>query len=236
MRDAKGGAEVASRVKELFGVPARVIAGEEEARVSFAGAVCGFQAAPASTGRSVTIFDIGGGSTEVVTGTIGAGGRTEQVAYAESFDVGSVRLTERHVKTDPPPQAERDEAYRAARDAFRLVPPLGSKGGPGAPPVGVAGTMTTIAAVALGLVKYDAARVHGHVLATDEVRAVVDRLARLALTERRQVPGLEPKRADVIVAGGLVCLALLDHWNAPSVRISDRGVRWGLAIELAARP
>jgi exopolyphosphatase/guanosine-5'-triphosphate,3'-diphosphate pyrophosphatase len=224
MRDAHGGAEVATRVKELFGVAARVIAGEEEARVSFAGAVSGL--APEG---AVTIFDIGGGSTEVVTGTLGEGGRTKAIAFAESFDVGSVRLTERYVKSDPPSAPDRDAAYRFARETFARVPPLASA----ELPVGVAGTVTTIAAVALGMTTYDAGRVHGHVLETKELRAVVERLASLPLDERRHVPGLEPKRADVVVAGGLVALALLDHWGAKGVRVSDRGVRWGVALELA---
>jgi exopolyphosphatase/guanosine-5'-triphosphate,3'-diphosphate pyrophosphatase len=225
MRDAQGGAEVAACVEQLFRVPARVIAGEEEARVSFAGAVSGLPLQDA-----VTIFDIGGGSTEVVTGHLGADRRASSIAFAHSFDIGSVRLTERHVRADPPSRAELDEAYRAAREAFATVPPLASKEAP----VGVAGTVTTLAAVSMNLATYDAAHVHGHVMKTHDVRAVVDRLAALPLAERRSVPGLEPKRADVIVAGGLVCLALLEHWSAQEVRISDRGVRWGLAIDLVA--
>jgi exopolyphosphatase/guanosine-5'-triphosphate,3'-diphosphate pyrophosphatase len=103
----------------------------------------------------------------------------------------------------------------------------------GSTPVGVAGTMTTLAAVSLALVPYDGTRVHGHTMTIDELRGVVERLARLPLAERRTMPGMEPKRADVIVAGGLIALALLEHWSAGAVMISDRGVRWGLAEEFA---
>jgi exopolyphosphatase / guanosine-5'-triphosphate,3'-diphosphate pyrophosphatase len=99
-------------------------------------------------------------------------------------------------------------------------------------PIGIAGTVTTLAAVSLGLVPYDGARVHGQVLPRAQLEAVVDLLATCDLASRRSVPGMEPKRADVIVAGGLIALALLEHWSANALRVSDRGVRWGLAEEL----
>ena len=109
------------------------------------------------------------------------------------------------------------------------VPPLTS----GQAPVGIAGTMTTLAAVSLGLAEYDGARVHGHAMSRDDLQRVVGKLASMPVDARRLVAGMEPKRADVIVAGGFIALALLEHWNAAEVRVSDRGVRWGLAEELA---
>jgi exopolyphosphatase/guanosine-5'-triphosphate,3'-diphosphate pyrophosphatase len=165
------------------------------------------------------VFDIGGGSTEVVVG------RTSQpleLSFAESFDVGSVRLTERHGEDAAAVSA-------AARAAFAGLPPVAA----GTVPVGIAGTMTTLAAVELGLVPYDGARVHGHTMSRAALEAVVQRLAALDVEARRHVPGMEPKRADVIVAGGRLALALLEHWSVDAVRISDRGVRWGLAEELS---
>jgi exopolyphosphatase/guanosine-5'-triphosphate,3'-diphosphate pyrophosphatase len=93
--------------------------------------------------------------------------------------------------------------------------------------------MTTLAAVSLALEPYDGARVHGHTLQRDELAQLVDRIASLDLASRRGLPGMEPKRADVIVAGGCLALGLLDHWGAREVLVSDRGVRWGLAEELA---
>jgi len=131
------------------------------------------------------------------------------------------------VTHDPPTREERDALARISREAFRTVPSVGH-----APVVGIAGTMTTLAAVSLGLDPYDGARVHGHLLPHAEVRRVVDTLAATALAARRRVPGMEPKRADVIVAGGVIALALLEHWSAAAVVVSDRGVRWGLADEL----
>jgi exopolyphosphatase/guanosine-5'-triphosphate,3'-diphosphate pyrophosphatase len=99
--------------------------------------------------------------------------------------------------------------------------------------VGIAGTMTTLAAVSLGLVDYDPVRVHGLVLSVLELERVVNELASMTTEARRQVPGLEPKRADVIVAGGLIALAYLTRAGARAVTISDRGVRWGLAEALS---
>jgi exopolyphosphatase/guanosine-5'-triphosphate,3'-diphosphate pyrophosphatase len=223
MRDAGGGAEVRADVLAVLGVEALVVSGEEEARLTFRGALSGL---PVDVQGEVAVLDIGGGSTEVV---IGRPGQPPVIAFAESFDVGSVRLTERHITHDPPTPAECATVTRAARDAFAGVPGL-----QGVPvPVGIAGTVTTLAAVSLGLVPYDGARIHGHVLPRGRIEATVARLAALPLDARRVVPGMEPKRADVIVAGGLIALALLEHWGANDVRVSDRGVRWGLAEELA---
>jgi exopolyphosphatase / guanosine-5'-triphosphate,3'-diphosphate pyrophosphatase len=223
MRDAEGGERLRARVLAALGVQARVLSGDEEAYLTFRGALSGLNLEDES---DVAVFDIGGGSTEVV---IGRRGEPPTLDFARSFDVGSVRFTERYPGHDPLLPEERETIRRAAREAFAQVPP--APGGREA--VGIAGTMTTLAAVALSLVPYDGAIVHRHVMLRAELEAVVDRLAALDLTARRAVAGMEPKRADVIVAGGLIALALLDHWGATAVRISDRGVRWGLAEELA---
>jgi exopolyphosphatase/guanosine-5'-triphosphate,3'-diphosphate pyrophosphatase len=223
MRDAGGGEEIREYVRTLLGVDARVLSGEEEARLAFRGALSGLTM---DAREDVGVFDIGGGSTEVVIGRIEAA--TTHVSFCMSYDVGSVRLTERHVTHDPPTGGEREALVRVARSTFGGVPPL-----PRATvPVGIAGTMTTLAAVSLGLAAYDGARVHGHIMTLTELRRVSERLAGAKLDERRRVPGMEPNRADVIIAGATIALALLEHWAAPTVRVSDRGVRWGLAEEL----
>jgi exopolyphosphatase / guanosine-5'-triphosphate,3'-diphosphate pyrophosphatase len=168
------------------------------------------------------VFDIGGGSTEVVHG------RGDAILFARSFDVGSVRLTERHVRSDPPAASEIAALREDARRAFE-VPPFESAH----PPIGIAGTMTTLAAVSLEMEPYDGARVHGLTMTVRELEEVVSRLERTPLAERSRVRGLEPKRADVIVAGGHIALAYLERIGAREVLISDRGVRWGLAEKLA---
>jgi exopolyphosphatase / guanosine-5'-triphosphate,3'-diphosphate pyrophosphatase len=223
MRDAGGAEEVRERVRALLGVDVRVLSGEEEARLTFRGAVSGLAV---EERMDVGVFDIGGGSTEVVIGQMEA--TKLHIAFGASYDIGSVRMTERYVKRDPPARTERAALLDATRRAFANVPRLPNS----AAPVGVAGTMTTLAAVSIGLSAYDGARVHGHMMSLQELQRVIERLASLDLEARMRVPGMEPKRADVIVAGGMVALALLEHWAATAVRISDRGVRWGLAEEL----
>jgi exopolyphosphatase/guanosine-5'-triphosphate,3'-diphosphate pyrophosphatase len=222
MRDAHGGDEIADRVRAAFGVDVQVLSGDAEARLTFAGGTSGLDV---GAGEPVAVFDIGGGSTEVILGHAGS----SVIEFARSFDVGSVRLTERHIAHDPATAAELAAVESSARATFGGVPPLMGDG----PPIGVAGTVTTLAAVSLGLVPYDGAQVHGMVLDREALRGVVRRLAAMDVETRRAVRGMEPKRADVIVAGGLIVLAILDHWNCSAVRVSDRGVRWGLAEELS---
>jgi len=223
MRDAGGGEAVRAHVRSKLGVEARTISGDEEARLAFAGALSGIASVPASS--RVRVFDIGGGSTEVVHGVRGEA----ELVFAHSYDVGSVRLTERHVKNDPPLESELEAVRADARAAFSSTPAFDSD----VPPVGIAGTMTTLAAVSLRMAAYDGARVHGYTMPVSEIERVVAELAHLPLAERSAVPGLEPKRADVVVAGGLVALAYLEQAGASEVMISDRGVRWGLAERLA---
>lgn len=223
MRDAEGGENVRRHVLSKLGAEARTISGDEEAKLTFAGALSGIDALSAT--QPVCVFDIGGGSTEVVQGDA----ERRHVSFARSYDVGSVRLTERYVQHDPPTNAELDAIRADARGVFATVPTIDAS----SPPIGIAGTMTTLAAVSMKMAVYDGARVHGATLTTSEVERVVFDLARRTLEQRSLVPGLEPKRADVIVAGGLVALAFLEHVGAREVRISDRGVRWGIAEELA---
>jgi exopolyphosphatase/guanosine-5'-triphosphate,3'-diphosphate pyrophosphatase len=217
MRDAQGGEELRGEIRTLFGVDARVLSGDEEARLTFRGAIGGLSSADLT---EIGVFDIGGGSTEVIIGK--AGGSQSEISFAESYDVGSVRLTERHGE-------DRAALMEAARFAFRNVPALPG----GQSPVGVAGTMTTLAAVSLGLDPYDGARVHGHFMERGELERVLDRLASIDPAARRSVVGMEPKRADVIIAGGCLALGLIERWGARGVVVSDRGVRWGLAEVLA---
>ena len=218
MRDAAGSELLARRVRALFGVDAEVLTADEEAALTFRGALSGL---PGVGEGEVTVFDIGGGSTEIVTAAPGRPAR-----FARSYDVGSVRLTERLAPFEEPlSPGDRARLRGAARAALTGAPRLA----PGEVPVGIAGTVTTLAAAHLGLEEYDGARVHGARLELAEVEAVVERLAGLTLAERRRVPGVAPARADVIVAGGYVVLAVLEALGAAGLRVSDRGVRWGLA-------
>jgi exopolyphosphatase / guanosine-5'-triphosphate,3'-diphosphate pyrophosphatase len=228
LRDASGGEKVSAFVESRLGTPLRVISGLEEARLMFAGANSGLDASTVL--GPLVAFDVGGGSTEVVQGVRSPNGSVT-LDYAESFDVGSVRLTERYVKADPPDVGELEAATKALDQTFAVLPALSID----FPPIGIAGTVTTLASVSLRMQTYDGQRVHGKVLERSEIERVIAMLAGVSLEDRRCIAGLHPGRADVIVAGGLVVLAVLRRLGAGALRVSDRGLRWGLAEELVRR-
>lgn len=224
MRDARGGDAFSRKAETILGVRPRVIDGLEEARLTFAGALSGLTA----TGN-VVVFDVGGGSTEVIEGEVAAGSR--RLAKAQSLNIGSVRLFERHLHSDPPKPAE----IAAVRSDIRAALAPLMRPPPSSTWIGVAGTVTTLAALQLALPTYVGSRVHGARLTTAAVGSLANRLAALDLAHRRALQGLAPDRADVIVAGACIVAELLAWGGASSLIASDRGVRWGLVLELFER-
>ena len=216
-RDATNGKTFIDDAKARAGLEVEIISGAEEARLSFASAFSDFG------GKTpLVVLDIGGGSTEFIYGDLSGG-----VTFRHSFDVGSVRLTERHVKTDPPSHAELEAIDSMLAKTFGELPPPPK----GFKMVGVAGTVTTLCAVARRVEPYDPTLIHGAVLPLTEVNAALTRLASLPTSLRKTVPGLQPKRADVIVAGGLVFRAAMRALGVDDVIVSDRGLRWGLLAD-----
>lgn len=218
MRDASNGAEFRSRARELLGVEPRVISGDEEAALTFAGALSGLEVA-----GTLVVFDVGGGSTEIIVGE--SEGASEHVTSARSLDIGSVRLFERFLAHDPPAIDECAAVRRYVADQLAGYGPIPST----KTLVGVAGTVTTLAAIDLALESYTAERVHGARITERRVREIAADLARLSLAERKRLPGLAPERADVIVAGALLVHEVLLWAQCEELVVSDRGVRWGLA-------
>jgi len=214
-RDAENGARFLEAARARAGVVVEVISGEEEADLSFAAALADFGAE--EPGRPLVVLDIGGGSTEFIYGTV-------RVEHWRSFDLGSVRLTERHVTAHPIPGPEREAIRGDLRQAFAELPPPP----PGARLIGIAGTVTTLYAVQHRIDPYDVSRVHGRPLDRAELAALTSALCDASLEERRRVPGLQPGRADVICAGALILEAAMDRLQARTCTVSDRGVRWGL--------
>ncbi len=213
-RDAENGSEFFDAARAAAGVPIELIPGDMEAELAYESAWRDF----GQRGANLAVVDIGGGSTELV---YGAG---NQLVFARSFDVGAVRLTERWLRGDPPSS---EELLALRRDlasvlAAAPVPPSGSA------LVGIAGTVTTLVAIHLGLDAYDGALVHGRTLSAAEVRALAARLGRMTLDERKALPGLPEKRADVIVAGAEILAAVVEKLGFAQVIASDRGVRWGM--------
>ncbi len=222
MRDSASGDELVLKATEILGIAPRVISGEEEARLTFEGALGGL-----GLSGAVTVFDVGGGSTELVRGR--SDGLGVAIAEARSFQIGSVRLLERFVHHDPPSSEELTKVRSLVRDELSsFAPPSRTEA-----LVGIAGTVTTLAAVARGVEPYDANRVHGMRLPADEVQRVAQKLWSLPLAERRALPGLEPRRADVIVTGAAIVAEVLAWSSADELIVSDRGVRWGLVEALA---
>jgi len=218
VRDASNGGEFLSEIERRYGFRVRLLSGNEEALLAFRGATLGRLLM-----RSVLIVDIGGGSTELVLGD--AGGPSFQI----SLDIGAVRLTERFVHSDPPTPAELEQCATAVRELLVERVPAGVRHAP-TTAIGNAGTITTIAALDQNLPAYDRDRVHGYSVTHTAVREQLARLAALPLSERRQVPALEPERAPVIVAGAIVCSEILDAFGLDSIEASELDILDGAAL------
>ncbi|MCC6996641.1 MAG: Ppx/GppA family phosphatase [Deltaproteobacteria bacterium] len=219
LREAANAQAFLGPAAELLGEPVEIVSGEREAELSRRAVLESFPEL-AAPGLSATLMDVGGGSTEFVVLRGGV------AAFVRSLKLGSVRLTERLVRADPPTVDEVRALRRVVREAVAEVPFAGTL-------VGIAGTLTTLAAVARGLASPEGALVHGVRLGRAEVEAVVARLAAMTVAQRRALAGMEAKRADVIVAGGCIVLGVLEASGASEVLVSDRGVRWGRWYELA---
>ncbi|HSB40623.1 MAG TPA: Ppx/GppA phosphatase family protein [Methylomirabilota bacterium] len=222
VREAANREEFAARVEAEAGERVEVVSGEDEARLTLLGVTSGLP----GLGESFVLFDIGGGSTEFVCAR---GGAPEA---AVSLRLGVVPLAEEWGEPGP----VRWDRFTRMREAIerRLateVPEAIGRGGAGEL-VGTAGTVTTLAALDLGLAVYDAARVHGHRLARAAVERELARLGALSVSERGRLPCLEPGRADLIIPGIAICLAALARFGRDHLVVSDRGLREGIVCEL----
>ena len=216
-RDAENAADFVTGVRERVGVEPEVLDGDEEAAVSFAGAVRDLPPLP----EPVLVLDIGGGSTELVLGH-----QDGTIEASHSLDIGSVRLNERHLAGDPPTREEVRAAVADVDDALdgcRVDPARAGA------VIGVAGTVTTIAAAVLDLATYDSDLIHHTVLRTDAVQGAVHRLLAMTVEERRQLGYMHPGRADVIGAGGLVLDRVLRRTSVGSLLVSEHDILDGIA-------
>ena len=222
VRDAENGEAFLGEIEWSYGFATRLLTGDEEARLTFRGAAAGRELE-----RPTLVIDIGGGSTELI---VGADGST---AWHDSLNVGGVRLTERYLQTDPPERNELDACTTAVRDLLSSRVPADIRP---TEAIGVAGTITTLAALDLGLQEYDDERVHGHRMTREGVRTQLERLAAVTLAERRRIPALDPKRAPVIVAGAVILDTTMDHFALTDLEASERDLLQGAALEAAALP
>ena len=210
VRDAENGEAFLGEIEWSYGFTTRLLSGEEEADLTRRGVADGRELDP-----DALVLDIGGGSTELIT-------EREQI----SIDMGSVRVTERFLHADPPTGEELDAAAHAVRELLPELQP--------AEAIGVAGTITSIAALELG--EYDPERIDGYRLSRAAVEAQLERLASLPLAERRELPGLDPDRAPVIVAGAVIVDEVLRRYGLDELEVSERDLLHGAALEAAALP
>ncbi len=218
-RDASNRDDFFVPAAEALGAPLELLTGDEEGRLAFAGATLGLHGADGP----FLVLDIGGGSTELILGT-------DDVDHVVSMDVGSVRLTEQWLHGDPPTAEELSMAVSVARtyvdDVVRQVPAMKEA----ARIVGVAGTITTIAAIELGY--YDPRAIHHFDLTRAAAEEVFRTVATEPLSRRLHNPGLHPDRADVIVGGCCILVAALRHLDAPGVLVSESDLLDGIARSL----
>ncbi|PRY61690.1 Ppx/GppA phosphatase family protein [Glycomyces artemisiae] len=219
-RDAANAADFTAMVEAVLGQAPEVITGDEEARLSFTGAVATL---PAHDGQRLLI-DIGGGSTEFVRGTGG------DVIAAISVDVGCVRMTERHLRSDPPGPAEMDAATADITGIADRALAVADPGREATELVAVAGTATTVAAISLGLPAYDPDAIDGTRLTYEQVAKVTADLAAADHAARLAIPVMHPGRADVIVGGALVLRTIMERSGIGEVLISEHDILDGIAL------
>jgi exopolyphosphatase/guanosine-5'-triphosphate,3'-diphosphate pyrophosphatase len=222
VRDSANGEEFADTVRTRYELDPHVLSGDEEAQLTFRGATS--ERDPGDRAPTL-VFDIGGGSTELV---IGEGA---EVLFHVSTQAGVVRQTERHLHDDPPPADQQEALTRDVRGILADAVPVQQRRRVKRA-IAVAGTATSLAAIALELDPYDPERVHGYVLDGDQCERILARLASMPLAERRQVAGLHPDRAPTIVAGVLIFREVLRIFGLHRVEISEHDILRGAALAL----
>jgi exopolyphosphatase/guanosine-5'-triphosphate,3'-diphosphate pyrophosphatase len=210
VREAENGEAFLGEIEWSYGFATQLLSGHDEALMMFRGVTSG-----RSIAEGTLIVDVGGGSTELVLGG------PDGVSFHTSVDLGCVRMTERFG----------DDLEACAAHVRSAVPDLEPRRA-----IGVAGTVTSLAALDLGLVEYDPERVHGHVLTREDVEDQLYRLAALPLEERRRVPGLEPERAPVIVAGAVIVREVLARYGLAELEASEHDILHGAALTAAELP
>jgi exopolyphosphatase/guanosine-5'-triphosphate,3'-diphosphate pyrophosphatase len=207
-----------AELRERYALSARVLGGDEEARLTYMGATA--EQAPA---EPTLVVDIGGGSTELVVG------QGRDISFHTSMQVGVVRHTERHLVHDPPTASELDAL---ATDARGLIAAATAEAPEASAGIAVAGTPTSLAAIELALEPYDPTRVHGHILELGSVQRDLSRLASAPLAQRVEIAGLHPERAPTIVAGVVILVETMRAFGLDRIAVSEHDILYGAAIAL----
>lgn len=230
-RDAQNGQQFIEQVKERFGWEADILSGQEEGMLAFLGATSDFPL-PKPYSRPVLI-DVGGGSTEL------ACGQGMSLQKLHSLDIGSVRLTEMFIKNDPPTQDEVESVKAYVREKTSELLTEICEEDSDLIAIGVAGTITTLSAIKQKLTVYDSNKVHLSTLTVSDIETILNQLMGAPLKERKKIPGLEPKRADVIIAGTIITLEILSGLGLTELTVSEHdlldGLIWTAAPGVRAR-
>jgi exopolyphosphatase/guanosine-5'-triphosphate,3'-diphosphate pyrophosphatase len=219
VRDAENGEAFLGEIEWSYGFATQLLSGDEEAAMTARGVGSGREPI-----RGTLILDLGGGSTELIVDD-----------FHDSLNMGSVRYTERYLHFDPPEPRELADCAVSVRSMLAERVPDDVRARVTAA-IGVAGTVTTLAALDLGLETYDSERVDGHRLTRDGAREQLERLASLPLSERRELPAMEPERAPVIVAGAVILTETLDYFGLDAIEVSEHDILDGAAFAAAELP
>ncbi|HEX3325031.1 MAG TPA: Ppx/GppA phosphatase family protein [Solirubrobacterales bacterium] len=218
VRDASNGSAFVAELRERFALSARVLDGEEEARLTYVGATC--EQPPT---EPTLVVDIGGGSTELIVGT------GEEIAFHASLQAGVVRHSERHISNDPPTTLELEGLAKDVRalieNATLSQPAAAAEVG-----IAVAGTPTSLASIEIGLEPYDPKQVHGHTLTLGSIQRLLSQLASAPLSKRVEIPGMHPDRAPNIVAGVVILVETMRAFGLDRVDVSEHDILYGTAI------
>ena len=226
VRDAANGKQFADDAADRFGLDVHVISGDEEARLTYRGATD--QLDPDPNHARTLVFDIGGGSTELVLG------HGQRVDFHVSTQAGVVRQADRHISSDPPMPAELAALAHDIRALLEQAVPAEFRSHPGRA-LGVAGTPTSLAAIAQDLEPYDPARVHGYHLSAEKRDQIFARLAAISLAERKRVKGLHPDRAIAILPGIVILTEIMRLFELDEIEVSEHDILRGAALHYAER-
>jgi exopolyphosphatase/guanosine-5'-triphosphate,3'-diphosphate pyrophosphatase len=224
VRDSANGKQFAHDLGERYGLEPHILRGDDEARLTYRGATSDRDPGDA---RPTLVVDIGGGSTELVIGTKG------EMAFHVSTQAGVVRQTERHLHEDPPTEGEQRELAEDVRRIIEEAVPEDQRRA-AEHVIAVAGTATSLAAIAQKLDPYDPKKVDGYVMDREACARILEELAAVPLAERRETPGLHPDRAPTIVAGVIILLQILELFGLSELEVSENDILRGVALEFAA--
>ena len=221
LRSASNSGDFAARVRELCGVKVQIIPGEEEARLSYLAILSGM---PVPEGELV-IFDTGGGSTEFIFG------RGKELIKRFSVNLGSIRITEKFFQEDPAGEGSVEAAVKEIDEEFEAAGVVGHP----VKLVGMGGTVTSMGAVKHKMVTYDPDIIQGSTLTRADIGEQIKAYKERTVEQRRELPGLQPKRAEVILAGACILKNITERLGMDELTISDRGLRHGLAFDLFSK-